>query len=274
MAGRPVAANKQTQQRSGHRLDITVWQFVRIMVQLEAVAKSRGGRRRAGQTAPPQERPVFIDWRAAWQEIDRELVRLAANDADAFAELMMNQNVILECRNRSQINEVARAIDNVVHQMRAEVAASAGDDQHITDLRFEIRELEKLAKKLSGVGRKKVTKPAAAKAGDTMQTRPASETASKAGRKPHTNPGMKPARRPGAKAAPKRHPRPPGGAPTARTGSRPAGEGGAGKPTRKPSRSGPGRPAKPSGERPRSAPGGAGKPAGGRGKPDRSRPPR
>ena len=164
MAGRQVAANKQTQQRSGHRLDITVWQFVRIMVQLEAVAKTRGGRRRTGQTAPAQERPVFIDWRAAWQEIDRELVRLAANDAEAFSDLMMNQNVILECRNRSQINEVTRAIDNVVHQMRAEVAASAGDDQHITDLRFEVRELEKLAKKLSGVGRKKVTKPAAARA--------------------------------------------------------------------------------------------------------------
>lgn len=160
MAQRPAAAGRKPPQRGGHRLDITVWQFVRIMVQLEAVAKSRGGRR-AGRAAPPQqERPVFGDWRAAWQEIDRELTRLGSSDADAFSDLMMNQNVILECRSRSQINEVMRAIENVVHQMRGEVAASTGDEEHISDLRFEIRELEKLAKKLSGVGRKKVKKPA------------------------------------------------------------------------------------------------------------------
>ncbi|MEK9660477.1 MAG: hypothetical protein VW644_01870 [Alphaproteobacteria bacterium] len=161
MAQRPAASGRKSQQRGGHRLDIAVWQFVRIMVQLEAVAKSRGGRRAAGRpAATAQERPVYADWRAAWQEIDRELTRLGSSDADAFSDLMMNQNVVLECLSRAQINEVARAIENVVHQMRAEVTASAGDEEHVADLRFEIRELEKLAKKLSGIGRKRVKKPA------------------------------------------------------------------------------------------------------------------
>ena len=34
-------------------------------------------------------------------------------DADAFSDLMMNQNVVLEVRSRSQINEVTRAIENI-----------------------------------------------------------------------------------------------------------------------------------------------------------------
>jgi hypothetical protein len=161
MAARPAPARNKPPQRPGHRFDIAVWQFVRIMVQLEAVAKSRGGRRRGGAPAMPQQWPVYGDWRAAWQEVDRELTRLAAADADAFADLMMNRNVVLACRGRSQLNEVTRAIDNVVHQMRAGIRASEGDDAHIADLRFEIRELEKLARKLSGLGRKTAKPPTA-----------------------------------------------------------------------------------------------------------------
>lgn len=176
MAQRTATTGRKPQQRGGHRIDITVWQFVRIMVQLEAVAKSRGGRRAGRPVATPQERPVYVDWRPAWQEIDRELTRLGSTDADAFSDLMMNQNVVLECRSRSQINEVMRAIDNIVHQMRAEVAASAGDEEHIADLRFEIRELEKLTRKLSGVGRKKVKKPAEKAAATPAPAKPQGKT--------------------------------------------------------------------------------------------------
>ncbi len=163
-----ATARKSLPHRLGHRVDISVWQFVRIMVQFETVAKSRGGRSRGfqrPQPATPQQRPVYAEWRDAWQEIDRELKRLADSDVEAFSELMMNQNVILECRGRSQLNEVTRAIENVVHQMRAEVRASMGDAEHISDLRYEIRELEKLAQKLSGMGRKKAA-PASGKAAE------------------------------------------------------------------------------------------------------------
>lgn len=163
MAQKPTTANRKAPQRGGHRLDISVWQFVRIMVQLEAVAKSRGRRRRTAEAPTVQQRPIYADWRSAWQEVDRELTRLGEADSDAFSDLMMNQNVVLEVRGRSQINEVTRAIENIVHQMRAEVRASVGDEEHISDLRFEVRELEKLTKKLSGLGRKKA-KPAPAKA--------------------------------------------------------------------------------------------------------------
>lgn len=179
MPNRPTTTGRKPPMRGGHRLDITVWQFVRIMVQLEAVAKTRGGRSRAGRApVSPDERPVYVDWREAWQEVDHELTRLGKTDSDAFSDLMMNQNVVLECRNRSQINEVERAIENVVHQMRAEVTASAGDDEHITDLRSEIRELEKLARRLSGIGRKKV-KPAVRKP-ESDKTVPEKPTAAKA----------------------------------------------------------------------------------------------
>ena len=204
MPAHPATARKKSPQRSGHRVDITVWQFVRVMVQLESVTKSRGGRSRGNlrhQPATPQQRPVYVDWRSAWQEVDRELKRLADSDAEAFSDLMMSQNVVLECRGRSQLNEVTRAIDNVVHQMRAEVRASTGDAEHISDLRYEIRELEKLAKKLSGVGRKKMA-PASGKAsGKTATDKPSATRPASA--KPVT---AKPAtgKRGSAKAAPEK----------------------------------------------------------------------
>lgn len=228
MATRTAEVGKKTPQRGGHRLDITVWQFVRIMVQFEALAKSRGGRRRGGQTAQPQERPVYGDWRTAWQEIDRELTRLAANDSEAFSDLMMNQNVVLECRNRTQINEVTRAITNIVHQMRAEVAASAGDDEHITDLRFEIRELEKLSRTLSGVGRKKgakptAAKPATAKPATAKPGEAAGAVAKSAGKPAAPSTTAKSTRRPADKSASAK-------ATTARAGAGKAGAGKTGRP--------------------------------------------
>lgn len=124
-------------------LRIVVWQFVRIMVQLEAVARSRGRAR-----APS----VYGDWRSAWNEVDRTLERLGKSDPDAFADLMMNQEVVLRCADRSQVNDVVRAIENVIHQIDQQIRAVAGDGQAEEDLRFERRELNALAKRLRGRG--------------------------------------------------------------------------------------------------------------------------
>jgi hypothetical protein len=125
-------------------LRIVVWQFVRIMVQLEAVARSRG------RTKAPS---VYADWRTAWTEIDRTLERLGQSDAEAFSDLMMNQEVVLRCRDRGQVTEVLRAVENVMNQIDQQLRAVAGDGQAIEDLRFERRELNALAKKLRGQGR-------------------------------------------------------------------------------------------------------------------------
>lgn len=127
-----------------NELRIIVWQFVRIMVQLETVTRARGRAK-----APT----VYADWRSVWTEIDRTLTRLADSDADAFSDLMMNQEVVLCCRDKSQVNEVTRAIENVVNQLDQQIRAVRGEAKAEEELRFERREMNALLKFLRKTGR-------------------------------------------------------------------------------------------------------------------------
>lgn len=138
--GKPGGVARST----GIELRIVVWQFVRIMVQLETVARARGRR-----DAPE----VYLAWRPAWRELDQTLEQLGKTDANAFSDLMMNQEVVVSCRNREQLNEAMRAAENVASQLKAEIKASAGDAEHITDLRFEQSEMQSLARHLGRVGK-------------------------------------------------------------------------------------------------------------------------
>jgi len=135
---RPTAPASTTELR------LIVWQFVRIMVQLETVTKVRGGSR-----APS----VYQDWRGSWTEIDRTLERLGKTDMEAFADLMMNQEVVLRCRDRSQINEVSRAAENVVAQLDESLRDARGDGKREEELQFERREMKALVKQLRRQGR-------------------------------------------------------------------------------------------------------------------------
>lgn len=120
-------------------LRLVVWQFVRVMVQLEAVSRARG---RDG--APS----LYGAWRPAWQEIDRRLTAVGKNDATAFSDLMMEQEVVLQCRNRAQMSELTRTIENVINQLKSEIKAASGDARRLTDLRYEKTELETLGRRL------------------------------------------------------------------------------------------------------------------------------
>ncbi|MBO23210.1 MAG: hypothetical protein CMM26_12690 [Rhodospirillaceae bacterium] len=138
--------NKPSAETAGasKELRIIVWQFVRIMVQLEIVARARGNKK-----APS----VYGDWHGAWTEIDRTLARLGDSDAVAFSDLMMNQEVVLRVRDRSQMNEVMRAIENVINQLDQEIRAVRGEAKAEEELRFERRELNALLKKLRKMSR-------------------------------------------------------------------------------------------------------------------------
>ncbi len=118
---------------------LVVWQFVRVMVQLDKAARARGK-----QGAPS----LYGAWRPAWQEIDRRLTQVGQTDAAEFSDLMMEQEVVLQCRNRAQLNELVRAVDNVVNQLKTKIKAVTGDARQITDLRFERTELETLSRHL------------------------------------------------------------------------------------------------------------------------------
>ncbi len=118
-------------------LRIPVWQFVRIMVELEGRASGRA--RGTGS--------VYDEWRDAWAELDARLTDLGDRDARAFSDLMMEQEVVVSCRS-SHLPEVRRTADTLVRKMKAEVRNEA-DTQRKQDLRFEIRELETFARDLA-----------------------------------------------------------------------------------------------------------------------------
>ncbi len=120
-------------------LRLVVWQFVRVMVQLETASRTRGR-----QSAPS----LYGAWRPAWQEVDRRLTQLGKTDAAGFSDLMMEQEVVLQCRNRAQLNELTRTVDNVINQLKTEIKAASGDPRRVTDLRFERTELESLGRRL------------------------------------------------------------------------------------------------------------------------------
>lgn len=131
------------------KLEIGVWQFVRIMVELETQAARRKGRRPT----------AYDDWREAWDELDSRLTKLSARDQAAYADLMMNQNVVVKCRGAAQLEEVSDALGRIIKTMKGEIRR-AGPGPRLKDLRFESRELQNLRQDLAArVGAKSRRKP-------------------------------------------------------------------------------------------------------------------
>ncbi len=119
-------------------LRIVVWQFVRIMVQLETEAS----RRKRGAS-------VYRDWREAWEELDARLADLGKSDVAAYSNLMMDQEVVVACRNQAQLDEVMSAVDRVIKRLGDEINRKQGK---LKDLRFELREMKTLRQELEAAG--------------------------------------------------------------------------------------------------------------------------
>lgn len=118
-------------------LEIPVWQFVRIMVALEDAAAGNADRKNG-------PRALYEAWRAIWEPLDHELAALGESDADAFADLMMRQTVVLDGPTAAQRAVLARILDGVIGAMRAAIAREDGDAAHRQSLAFEIADLSAL----------------------------------------------------------------------------------------------------------------------------------
>ena len=118
-------------------LRFTVWQFVRLMVHLEDA-----------DAPTPRERALFETWKDVWQTLDEDLTRLAEEDFDAYSEMMMDQDVVLE-DGTPELAETAAGVLTQVMKVLDAAIDQGGDEEQLKSLKFERRELRQLSRKLS-----------------------------------------------------------------------------------------------------------------------------
>jgi len=128
-------------------LRFTVWQFVRLMVHIE-------------EHANPSKpfAALFAGWGDIWRPLDAELAELAERDFEAYSELMMDQEVVIEDATPEQAHTAQQAIDEIMTIMDRAIKADeeAGgkegqNPEHLQNLKFERRELRQLSRKLGRI---------------------------------------------------------------------------------------------------------------------------
>ncbi len=123
---------------------LPVWQFVRLMVQVEETMKKAG----RGRT-PQAVYDLHKTWDDTWLELDKRLEELGRNDPAAFSELMMSQDVVLTDATPRRKTAMAGEIRKVMKSMRATLKKTK-DKETIVDLEFELDELEDLLYDIEG----------------------------------------------------------------------------------------------------------------------------
>ena len=119
-----------------HEIRFTVWQFVRLMVHLEDRPKPTAA-----------EAALLTAWGDIWAPVDQELARLAQSDADGYAEMMMGQDVVIDAPATDLTATAKAALETVMAEMDR-VIDVGGEDDLISSLKFERRELRQLTRKL------------------------------------------------------------------------------------------------------------------------------
>jgi hypothetical protein len=118
-------------------IDLTVWQFVRIMVELE--------RRKSRSLA-------YKLWQGAWEELDGRLDALRAGDKmDEFSNLMMNQEVSLQAE-KIHLTEAAEAAERVISVI-GKTLSKTRDTKAKDELMFEQAELSEVNNRLKMIAR-------------------------------------------------------------------------------------------------------------------------
>lgn len=126
-------------------LDLSVWEFVRVMVALEDEGADS----------------AFYTARAdVWDSVDGDLGRLAGEDPDGFAEMMMEHQVTLEDVTADEMKDVERGVEIALEAIKGAEAAGTADEEQAHGLAYEKRELKALLKRLrrSGAGKAKKAK--------------------------------------------------------------------------------------------------------------------
>lgn len=118
---------------------VPVWQFVRLMVQVEETLRLQGKK-------PPKSNPIqdlYDAWDDIWLELDQRLSALGKEDPDAFSELMMRQEVVLTGATTARRAVCVQELKKVISIMKGKLRKER-DPAIQEDLEFEIDELEDL----------------------------------------------------------------------------------------------------------------------------------
>jgi hypothetical protein len=118
-------------------LELTVWEFVRVMVALE----DEGA-----------DCPFYTARSEVWDAVDGELGRLADEDPDGFAEMMMEHQVTFEDVTAAEMNDVERGAEIALEAIKQAEADGGHDEETAQGLAYEKRELKALIKRLRRSG--------------------------------------------------------------------------------------------------------------------------
>lgn len=124
------------------KLEFTVWEFVRLMVELEGTADS---------SAPDNRGGAYAAWHEPWRELDDRLTELGKRDPAGFDNLMMEQTVTVPCRSSRQLREAIDAFTRVTKDLKQEIKQSRKNPERIDELEFERTELDGVIGRLNAV---------------------------------------------------------------------------------------------------------------------------
>ncbi len=119
----------------------TVWQFVRLMVQMEESIKSD----KIGDI-----KKLYHGWEDIWVDLDAKLLDLGRKNPDEFADLMMNQEVCCDDVNLTEAQIIITEFKKISQDIK-EKLTKTDVDQEVEDLTFELDELIIFVKKLKSI---------------------------------------------------------------------------------------------------------------------------
>ena len=111
------------------------------MVGMEETLDSHGGGKGSAV------RTLYERWEDIWVDLDAQLVDLGKRDPQAFADLMMDQEVVLEEVSPGELEVVQRELSKVHKQIAAHLS-KLDDPAEVEDLSFERDELALTIKRL------------------------------------------------------------------------------------------------------------------------------
>ena len=135
------------------KLNFTVWQFVRVMVDLEKRSR-RGGEVR--------HKSLYSRYHDTWKKLDAELDALTASGTDAdhakYSRRMMSDTIVIRTDNPGDVLEVIQALGRVIHQMTSNLRKTSmrANASQQASVRYELEKLEQLRDRFVGLQRKEV----------------------------------------------------------------------------------------------------------------------